>query len=869
MKTIGDVEIIFTGEVLLKPKTEYGIQPIIAFANGTLSIKESTAYNTYLMNVSNWDSLFYISNKVYESGMVEYCHPNFIVPVDLNYDPLYESQYYLNNSNNIDINAPDAWLLANNATNIKIAVIDEGVEEHEDLVNKVLPGMTVSYSNDRPNTNGHPCSVAQPTNCWHISEFAHGEACAGIIAADHNNNKGIKGVINNAQIVPINIFNNWYIEDYSYYCYIRYRETVNDYANAINAAWDTFGCDVLNNSWTCHGTDYSNIPYADNLIDAIHNATTYGRNGKGSIVVFGSGNDNQDYSGVSFPANVAGVIAVGAINANTGIIQNYSGRGPELSLVAPSGTNSNDLVTCDRMGSLGYNTTSNGHYTDEFGGTSAACPQVSGVAALMLSVNPNLTSQEVTTILQTTARDLGTPGFDNTYGYGLVDAHRAVLKAAFNTIYGTPTLSFCDVQTFTVQNTHNEGISDVTYSWTCSENLHILSGANTASVSVKGSGIGTGWLKCTVYHLGESVSSEKQVSVIYNSSETLYDNISITSNTTWSSICTINGNISVEPLSTLTVSGTVHSTSSARIVVRPGGKLVVDGGTLTSACTGEMWQGICVEGHSNLHQTAANQGKVVLRNGAAIENALCGIRTGAPGDTSITSTGGIITAEDATFRNCNMAVYMRPYTDYTATGLLKPNASSFYRCTFSVDNAYYGLPGSEVMARLWGVAGVRFGGCTFSLATTPMNTGRSYGIYSEDAGFTVDTYCSQEIMNSDCSCPSQYATLSSFSGFYKAVNVSTSGSPFAVTIDEASFANNGTGVSVSGNNHATVTRCQFDLSLTPELPFNATGLELSACTGFLVEGNAFSRSSSSFPTYGIKVAGLGIPNNSLYRNTFS
>lgn len=93
MKTIGDVEIIFTGEVLLKPKTEYGIQPIIAFSNGILSIKEYTAYNTYVMNVSNWDSLFYISNKVYESGMVEYCHPNFIVPVDLNYDPLYESQY--------------------------------------------------------------------------------------------------------------------------------------------------------------------------------------------------------------------------------------------------------------------------------------------------------------------------------------------------------------------------------------------------------------------------------------------------------------------------------------------------------------------------------------------------------------------------------------------------------------------------------------------------------------------------------------------------------------------------------------------------------------------------------------------------------
>ncbi|MBQ4441207.1 MAG: hypothetical protein II899_03765 [Bacteroidales bacterium] len=48
----------------MKPKTEYGIQPIIAFSNGTLSIKESTAYNTYVMNVSNWDSLFYLNNHL-------------------------------------------------------------------------------------------------------------------------------------------------------------------------------------------------------------------------------------------------------------------------------------------------------------------------------------------------------------------------------------------------------------------------------------------------------------------------------------------------------------------------------------------------------------------------------------------------------------------------------------------------------------------------------------------------------------------------------------------------------------------------------------------------------------------------------------
>lgn len=97
-----------------------------------------------------------------------------------------------------------------------------------------------------------------------------------------------------------------------------------------------------------------------------------------------------------------------------------------MDLVAPSGDYSGDIVTTDRMGNLGYNT---GNYTNIFNGTSAACPQVAGVAALMLSANPQLTESQVRVILQETARDLGTSGWDATYGYGLVDAANAVARA--------------------------------------------------------------------------------------------------------------------------------------------------------------------------------------------------------------------------------------------------------------------------------------------------------------------------------------------------------------------------------------------------------------------------------------------------------
>ena len=97
-----------------------------------------------------------------------------------------------------------------------------------------------------------------------------------------------------------------------------------------------------------------------------------------------------------------------------------------------------------------------------------------------------------------------------------------------------------------------------------------------------------------------------------------------------------------------------------------------------------MWQGIFVEGHRNLHQTAANQGTVVLRNGAVIENALRGIRTGAPGD-NWNTTGGIITAQNCTFHNCAKAVEFLAYTDVSASGFVNNNLGSFKNCTFTVD----------------------------------------------------------------------------------------------------------------------------------------------------------------------------------------
>ncbi len=222
----------------------------------------------------------------------------------------------------------------------------------------------------------------------------------------------------NVLILPINIFPN----TPDPFTNPSGAATNDQIAEAIDWSWNQGVADVLSNSWG--GGAQSN-----NIDAAIGRARTQGRNNRGCPVVFASGNSNP-FQNVLYPANLDGVITVGACNnaAPSGDIWYYSDRGASMDLVAPSGdvNLSGDVTTTDRMGADGYE---GGNYTQRFGGTSAACPQVSGIAALMLSVNPTLTETQVRNILQTTATDMGATGFDNTFGFGRANAAAAVNQA--------------------------------------------------------------------------------------------------------------------------------------------------------------------------------------------------------------------------------------------------------------------------------------------------------------------------------------------------------------------------------------------------------------------------------------------------------
>lgn len=198
-------------------------------------------------------------------------------------------------------------------------------------------------------------------------------------------------------------------------------------ASGISYAWQN-GASVINNSWGDQGGYFYNDLYSSLLENAISDALTLGRNGLGSIVVFAAGNFGGalDYPASSNPD----VLAVGSIG-QTGVRSSFSAYGNQLDIVAPG----EDILS-----------TVPGGLTQPMSGTSMAAPHVAATAALVLSVNPSLTRQQVTNIIEQTAKKVGgysytsQPGrpngtWVNEMGYGLVNAFAAVTSASCNTVY--------------------------------------------------------------------------------------------------------------------------------------------------------------------------------------------------------------------------------------------------------------------------------------------------------------------------------------------------------------------------------------------------------------------------------------------------
>lgn len=354
----------------------------------------------------------------------------------------------------------------------------------------------------------------------------------------------------------------------------------------------------------------------------------------------------------------------------------------------------------------------------------------------------------------------------------------------------------------------------------------------------------------------------------------------ITSDQTWQLDKYIVGTISIEPSKTLTIhNSTIKMNKDAKIIVKPGAKLIIDGGTLTNACS-EVWQGIEIWGNSNAHQyPGANgnyqQGYVELKNDAVIENAYNAITLWKPDDWQ--SMGGILIANDATFRNNRRAVEFMSYQNFDpATGDPRPNKSQFVDCIFETDENYLYTGNFSTFVSMWKVDGIKFYGCDFEdkrVAFQDPPYYQSVGIWTIDANFYVLPDCGDS--NYDCwSCPDPYIDFSSFTGLNIAVYSSQERTNNSFVIDHTNFVNNLHGIYNAANNYASCIRSDFEIG-TKQLAapyYIPLGIYNYSSTGFTFNQNDFTPHASLPPdidfSTGIWNLNTGEDINTVYNNNF-
>ena len=375
------------------------------------TIKKRMEFTTqeYLLDVMgpDADAVFAAAEQLNYVAGVEWAVPNGAIrprrcgQVFPN-DKYFPRQWYLHSTGrsgelpDADINAPEAWTITVGDPNIIIAVIDCGVDtNHPDLVNNLVPGYDFYDDDDSPDpASDYPDNV-------------HGTACAGVIAAQGNNAVGVVGVASNCKIMPIRVTRTLSEGEEDWVTYA-------DLATAIR--WPAaHGADVLNNSWG----ETDDLPILSSAILDVTTPGGIGREGRGCVVLFAAGNDDDALLG---PATYPEVIAVGA-TTDQDERADFSSYGPELDVMAAGF----DIWTTDLSGPPGINWSGPMmDYQNLIPGTSMACPIAAGVAALILSVEPDLTNEEVRHFLTRSARDLGDPGRDDYYGWGRVDARAAL-----------------------------------------------------------------------------------------------------------------------------------------------------------------------------------------------------------------------------------------------------------------------------------------------------------------------------------------------------------------------------------------------------------------------------------------------------------
>ncbi|NLJ60616.1 MAG: S8 family serine peptidase [Firmicutes bacterium] len=282
-------------------------------------------------------------------------------------DPRFSSQWALD-----AMALPYAWDKTTGSGSVTVAVIDTGVQvDHPDLAGNIGPGYDFYNKTSR------------------VTDYnGHGTHIAGIIGAIANNGAGIAGINWNVRIMPLKAADN------SGGGYLSLSEII----EALHYAADN-GADVVNMSFQIGGASTGEDLFMEEAIEYAYN--------KGVTMIAAAGNEGQQW--LAYPARHSKVIAVSAVGPDL-IRANWSNYGNNIDVAAP-GDNILSTWPVSTFASAS--------------GTSMAAPQVAGVAALLISSGVR-GPENIRQILHNTAMDLGTKGYDDVYGWGLVNAHAAV-----------------------------------------------------------------------------------------------------------------------------------------------------------------------------------------------------------------------------------------------------------------------------------------------------------------------------------------------------------------------------------------------------------------------------------------------------------
>lgn len=443
-----EADIQFAGRVLVDPQSQ---QPVVYTENlfvkfhnqieantceevvrrYNLTIKRQLNYarNAYFVSAAANTGLavFDLAERLLNEESVELCHPELVR--EFRQRQVFPQQWHLKETTingkviNAHANVEAAWKLSEGA-GTTIAIIDDGVDiDHEEFRSsgKIVAPRDVTRKTDNP----------RPGNSDH-----HGTACAGVACG--NGNFGASGVAPKAKLMPI-----------------RFVSALGSQEEADAFVWAAQnGADIISCSWgppdgiwwePNDPRHQEKVPLPDSTRLAMEYAFNQGRNGKGCVILFAAGNGNESVDNDGY-ASYPKVIAVAASN-DFGTRSAYSDFGNAVWCAFPSnhGYNSQTpgIWTSDRTGLPGYNSGTLrlgdqlGNYTNSFGGTSSACPGVAGVAALIISRNPDLRWDEVKDIIKRSCDRIdeangnyNANGHSPFYGYGRVNALKAVELAS-------------------------------------------------------------------------------------------------------------------------------------------------------------------------------------------------------------------------------------------------------------------------------------------------------------------------------------------------------------------------------------------------------------------------------------------------------